>query len=142
MHEARTVDVDGRRGQRVTDGASEKDRAEAGVVRGVLVPSRLGAHHSAPRMTMVDVAVQTASPASVASSVRVVTMAWPPASRTASTWSVPTTASPAVRGGGGRSAARRARRGEVDAGLGVADQLAVALLGERTANVGGAMTSA
>ena len=32
------------------------------------------------------------------SSVRVVTMAWPPASRTASTWSVPTTSSPAVSG--------------------------------------------
>ena len=49
-------------------------------------------------ITIVDVDVARASPEVVDSSVRVVTMAWPPAERTASTVVVPTTSSPAVMG--------------------------------------------
>src|SRR6476661_6396946 len=93
LHQTSPVDVDRDRRQHVTD----RDLGEGADGRGRR-SALLGGHHSPPRMTMVDVAVQTASPCSVASSVRVVTIAWPPASRTVSTCSVPTTASPAVRG--------------------------------------------
>ena len=47
---------------------------------------------------MVEVAVHSASPVAVASSVRVVTMECPPAARTLSTVRVPSTSSPAVIG--------------------------------------------
>src|SRR6476661_1009488 len=91
LDEAGPVDVDRQRREGVADG----DPVEGPDAGGA---ARLDAHHSAPRMTMVEVAVQTGSPASVASSVRVVTIEWPPASRTVSTCRVPTTASPAVSG--------------------------------------------
>ena len=67
LDQPRPVDVDRLARHLVTDG--DVGRPTHGRGCGGL------AHHSPPRMTMVDVAVQTGSPASVASSVRVVTIA-------------------------------------------------------------------
>src|SRR3954468_7784361 len=84
LHQGGPLDVDGARGQRVAGGD--------------LPGGPESAHESLPRMTIVDVAVQTCSPSTVDSSLRVVTMACPPASRTAPTVSTPTISSPAVIG--------------------------------------------
>ena len=76
-------------------------------------------------MTIVDVAVQTGSPSTVASSLRVVTMAWPPASRTVST----VQHADDLVTGGDRTVVDEPLLAvddpaEVDAGLGVGDRAA------------------